>query len=234
MVVSVKGKGKSVKGKGMSHSCRIGVFVLEFAIMDDQRKTLIVTGAVVLIILALIISLIFFLTRFISSRRQSASPTPTVAPSGQTPGETASPAPGNTSAPVPNAKSYKGVGFELAYPNNWGLLTCNNSVNFEFDPEKSQDMLKVNCDRAVKPITVLVSDNLSCQGDNIKLGNNSVVRIVEGTKGAEADYRWCVINPNGVDLDITQRVSNSGRPSSSRQDFAVQIEQVISSVNFSR
>ena len=132
------------------------------------------------------------------------------------------------------AKSYKGVGFELAYPNNWGLLTCNNSVNFEFDPEKSQDMLKVNCDRAVKPITVLVSDNLSCQGDNIKLGNNSVVRIVEGTKGAEADYRWCVINPNGVDLDITQRVSNSGRPSSSRQDFAVQIEQVISSVNFSR
>lgn len=208
--------------------------MLEFAIMDDQRKTLIVTGAVVLIILALIISLVFFLTRFISSRRQAVSPTPTATTSGQTPAETASPKPGSTSAPVPNAESYRGNGFELAYPQNFGLLTCNNSAHFEFDPEKSQDMLKVNCDRAVKPITVLVSDNLSCQGDNIKLGNNNVVRKVEGTKGAEADYRWCVINPDGVDLNITHRVSNSGRPSSSKEDYASQVEQIISSVNFSR
>ena len=207
--------------------------------MDDQRKTLIVTGAVLLIILALIISLIFFLTRFISSRRQAVNPSPSVTTSEQKTSEnSASPSPesGITFQPsvVPNAKSFRGNGFELAYQNTWGLLTCNNTSNLEFDPEKSSDMLKINCDRALKPVTVLVAEKLVCQGDNIKLGNNNVVRSVEGTKGAEADYRWCVMNPNGVDLDITHRVSNSGRPSSSKQDFAAQVEQIITSVNFSR
>lgn len=205
--------------------------------MDEQRKTLIVTGAVLLIILALVISLIFFLARFISSRRQSSNvpqisstattvPSPTAQGTGQTSG--------STQTQQPNTKSFQGSGFFLKYPQNWGLLTCNNSQNFEFDPANSQDQKGVTCDRAVKPITFLATDNLICQGEGTTIGNLRVIRLVEGTKGAEASYRWCIVNPNGVDIDITHRVSNSGKPSSSKEDYAASIEQIIQTINFSR
>lgn len=205
--------------------------------MDEQRKTLIVTGAVLLIILALVISLIFFLARFISSRRQSTNNPQISSTSTQAPSPTAS---GSTNQPsssqnqLGSTKSFQGSGFSLNYPQNWGLLTCNNSQNFEFDLTNPQDQKGFTCDRAVKPITFLVLDNLSCQGDGVTIGNLRVVRSVEGTKGAEANYRWCVINPNGFDLDITHRVSNSSKPASSKEDFAPQIEQVIQTINFSR
>ena len=207
--------------------------------MDStQKRTLIITAVVGIIMLALIIGIIIALIRFIQGRQavnidNQPEATQSVAPENQNLPESSSNTnnQGGSSTGVAT-KSYQGQGFSLNYPQNWGLLTCNNSANFEFDTSNSKDQKDFSCNYAVKPVTVMVADNLNCQGESVKLGNNNVVRSSEGEKGGEIDYRWCVINPNGADLDITHRVSNSGATAHSKEDHATSVEQMISSISF--
>lgn len=199
----------------------------------DRKKTLIVTGIVLLVILALIFAAVFYLVRTIQNRQKSS-------PRTLFPETSSSPAvvPSNTSAPVNNpvptqpqtsTKTFKGATFQLNYPNNWGLLTCNNSQNFEFDPQNSNDLLRVVCDRAVKPITILVTDNLRCTGEAVTFGTHQVIRFQDGNKGGAVDYRWCVVT-SGADFDITHRANPAGGVATSREDFSTQIEQMISTL----
>lgn len=204
----------------------------------EQRKTLIITGVVILLILTVIFGTIYYLIRIIQNR--AAAPTATLFPQAtQTPSMvTPSPLLPGTAVPpqpppaqAPDTQVYNGPGFQLTYPASWGLLTCSNSRNFEFDPTNNTDQRGVLCDRALKPVTVLVTDNLTCQGESIRLGSHTVIRSTEGTKGGNIDYRWCVVTA-GVDLDITHRVSTSGGRAHSTTDFSEQIEKMISTLRF--
>lgn len=201
----------------------------------DRKKTLIVTGIVLLVILALVFAAVFYLVRTIQNRQSASQRTtfpdttslPILAPS--TTPTPAGTSPTSSSQPSSAGKTFRGATFQLTYPTNWGLLTCSNSRNFELDPYIGADQLGVACDRAVKPITVLLTDNLSCTGETVTMGPNQVVRIQEGTKGGAIDYRWCVYR-NGQDLDITHRSNPSGGVATSREDFSTQIEQMISTL----
>lgn len=128
-------------------------------------------------------------------------------------------------APV-STKVYQGGNFTINYPQKWGIVTCNNSQNFELDPYNSTDLKNYSCDRAIKPITILVSNSaLNCSGDTVKIGNSTVIK----SKTVTANWlknRWCV-NKNGVSLDITNRVAPSGT-GTGKDDFSSQIEQIIS------
>jgi hypothetical protein len=199
----------------------------------DRKKTLIVTGIVLLIILALIFAAVFYLVRTIQNRQSSSK---TLFPTGSsspaiTPSITPTPVSGAQPQPQPqtSGKVYKGSSFQLNYPVTWGVLTCNNSQNFELDPQSSADQPAVLCDRAVKPITVLVTDNLRCTGETVTMGTHQVIRSQDGNKGGAVDYRWCVVT-SGVDLDITHRANPAGGPATSKEDFSAQIEQMISTL----
>lgn len=204
----------------------------------EQRRTLVITGIVLVLIVAVVIGIIYYLIRFIQGR-QATTPSPALLPGATQPAIIISPSPFSGSTPATgaaqpaNTKVYNGPGFQLNYPSGWGLLTCRNSQNFEFEPANNANQLGVGCDRAVKPVTVLVTNNLSCQGESVRLGTRDVVRKADGTKGGAIDYRWCVITP-GVDLDITHRVDPSKTGAYSSQDYSEQIEQMISSIRFSQ
>lgn len=194
----------------------------------EQRKTLIVTGVVFVLIILIIIGTIIYLVKTVGSRNSATISLPSpegliiVSPSPQ-------PYANPSASVVPsNLKTYTGQGFSLHYPTSWGLLTCSNSHNFELDPTNSTDQLNVSCDNAVKPVTVIVGP-ASCQGEAVKLGNNQVVRS-KTQDGADVSYRWCIAgNPN---LDITHRVSPSGSRAASSVDYSSQIEQMISQIYF--
>jgi hypothetical protein len=194
----------------------------------DQRLKLIVGGAVVLLIL-ITLATFFFISRAkqievatngsldsLSTLRVTVTPTP-LAPQ---------------AAPVidtSTTKLYTGTGFSLRYPKTWGLLTCNNSANFELDPSSPTDT-NISCDRAVKPITFLVSPNLNCQGDLVNLGTHQVLKS-KTTLGGDTDYRWCVGIGTNTALDITHRVSQSGSRATSKEDYSSQIEELIKTIS---
>ena len=120
---------------------------------------------------------------------------------------------------------YKGNGFTLRYPKNWGILTCNNSDNFELDPTNPADQIGVTCERALKPITVIVGKKAQCQGDMVTLGNVKVIKSkIMDDNGT--DYRWCT--QTVPDLDITHRVSKTPSRATSKQDYSAAVEQMIS------
>lgn len=202
--------------------------------MDDRTRTLVVTTIVLLIILALIAGVIFYISRIIRTRQQGSviqtspkgtitivSPSPSSTDSVETREETPAPSPENT-------KSYKGQGFTLNYPKNWGLLTCSNSQNFELDPTNSQDQLKVNCDVAQKPITVLVGGG-NCQGQQMSKGGVTFTKSKTDTQNG-ADYAYCTKTTPA--LEITHRVSPTGSRATSKEDFSSQIEEMISKISF--
>lgn len=216
--------------------------------MDPQRRTLIVTGAVLLIILLIIFGTVFFLIRTILKPSGTPNPTPTSrvslfptasgAPGASLPGETtASPAPFNSTnqpAPASGLETFNGPVFQMQYPNSWGILTCNNSRNVELDPTSTVDQLNIACNYAQKPVTILVGQNTCVGGQIVSLGSVQVRKIVgpilTDTGGSGNQYHWCT--QTSPALDITHRVG-TGRAFSA-SDYSSQVEQVISSLKFAQ
>ncbi len=218
--------------------------------MDEQRKSLFVTAIITLLILALIIGVIIYLVRFIQGRQnankitsnnttitRSAAPNSTIFNPSEAPVASANPSIGFNYPPasaVPGLPAgdnelYSGNGFQVKYPKNWGLLTCNNSANFEFDPTSNVDQIGVVCDYAIKPITILEGGNPNCQGENVTLGNVSVIRSkVIDDNGA--DYRWCT--KTSPVLDITHRVSKTPARAASQADYSADVEKMIQNTTF--
>lgn len=203
--------------------------------MEPQKKTLIVTTIALLLVLVLVFGTIFYLVKFIQSRQKQTSTQSTF----QTSTSSAIPTFNNrestgsgninTTTNSSNFKIYNGEGFQLSYPKDWGLLTCSNSQNFEFDPANSTDQLKIACDLALKPITVLVGST-NCTGEAVTLGQVSVIRS-KTTTATSTKYRWCTkTTPN---LDITHRVSAETKRAYSKNDFSADIEKIISTIRFS-
>lgn len=192
--------------------------------MDERTKTLIVTGGVLLIILAVIFGTIFYLIQSLRGGRtgddnRNVLSTATAVP--RTGGDQVSPQPisGET-------KTHQGAGFNLTYPKQWGLLTCANSQHLELDPATSTDQLNVACDVAQKPITVLVGSS-NCQGEAVALGNIQLIKQKE-TISTGVNYKWCTnTDPK---LEISHRVSSTGSPATSQQDFSQAIEEMIKSL----
>lgn len=197
----------------------------------DQRRAIIAVAAVILLILVIIGGTIFYLARVFNSGKSTTtghvvtSSNAPAANNGNTLGTESLPSTSG-STPLPaNYQIYQGQGFQLRYPKTWGLLTCTNSNNFEFDPYTGQNQ-KVGCDFAVKPITVLVNKN-ECQGGTVtKINNIPVTKVVDRTDTG-VDYEWCTqTNPP---LDVTERVSSDGSRATSVNDYSIQVEQMIGS-----
>jgi hypothetical protein len=194
----------------------------------DNRVKVVIGGAVV--VLLLIVLAIFF---FLSNVKKSTTDEQNTLNNLPTLNETVSPTPTSALAPVTssgNTKNYTGVGFSLKYPNSWGLLTCTNSNNFEFDPASSTPT-SIACDEAVKPITVLVANNLNCQGTAATLGDLTVIKSKTTTDTNYTTYRWCVPIGGGKALDITHRVDPNVSRATSSQDYSSQIEEMIKTVS---
>lgn len=219
--------------------------------MDDSRRTFIVTGFIVVIVLAIIFIGIFYLIRAFQSktpaqntsngifpRSATSSPVPSGNPNlsrtqnNNQPTNTGS-NPTNTAQTDPNNKIFASDNFQLTYPKGWGILTCGNSQNIELDPTNGVDNKNVACNTAVKPITILVdqTDPTGCDGETVKIGNYNVVKSKVGTD-PEIDYRWCV--QSSPTLDITHRVSENGGRATSATDYSTQIEKIISNLTFAR
>lgn len=192
--------------------------------MDQKTRTIII-GGVVLLILAAVSGTIFYLSRISKVSDQTTS-TDNSLPQVQI-----SPAPSSAPRNTPGAsanglKTFVGPAFSIQYPQNWALLTCSNSQNIELDPYGGNNIQGVVCDFAVKPVTFLVANKLSCQGETVKLGNNQVVRSKTTGANGDINYRWCVPLV-GKSVDITHRVSASGSRATSKDDFSAQVEKII-------
>lgn len=230
----------------------------------DQKKSLIITAIVGVLILAIIAGTIFYLIRFITSRNQATTP-PTVFPTASgTPGlpsipvitiATPSASPVSTPSVGQNsqgqvaggtqsgtqfnmtkggistgAKSYSGNGFSLDYPQNWGLLTCQNSQNIEFDPNNSTDQQVTSCSRAIKPITLIVRDSAMCAGTVQTIGNVNVRKSVD-KDDISTHYTWCT--QTTPSLEFSTRVSSNPRSNAyTKENFSSEIEQIIATLKF--
>lgn len=193
----------------------------------DQRIKLIIGGAVVLLVLVVVAVVLFMgrvTTQDTSNEQTSLDSLPILqATPGQSRPELSSPqTPGST-------KLYQVSGISLRYPQAWGLLSCSNSIHFEFDPTNPADA-RITCDRAVKPVTVLVVQGLNCQGDLVILGGKQVLKTRTVDARGDIDYRWCVSAVETMALDITHRVSKIDAPASSSEDYSSQIEEIIKTV----
>lgn len=198
----------------------------------DQRTRSIIIGAVALVILVSIVGVIAYLgkasrgkTVTQETNSNSLSNLPVI--TATTSGESSADNPQNITNTLPSDfKAYQGSGFNLNYSKSWGLLTCNNSQNFELDPTNGVDVKNLACDYAIKPITVLVTSRATCSGDTVRLGNNDVKKTKTTDGSGDTNYRWC-LNVGGKGIDITHRVSGSGSRATSKDDFSAQIEQAI-------
>lgn len=207
----------------------------------EDRRSIIISAIIGIIVLLLIVGTIIYLIRFIFNRPQSTSvgtPTPRTVfnspvPEGSAPIVVRTPVPSATSLPgrsVPGGtKTFKGTGFEINYPQSWGILTCANSSNIEFDPTRSTDQLRVVCDFAVKPVTVIVGSTSCVAGENVNKGGVIFTKEVKQVSTG-VNYKWCTqTNPP---LEITHRVSSAGGRATSTQDFSNEIEDMISKISF--
>lgn len=211
----------------------------------SRQVIYIILGIIALIIfIALVAGLISLLFRVITSPFSTPpTPTPIIIPT-PTPLATLTPTPIPppvgvvTPTPIPigggpgiiTVKTVTGPGFAMDYPSSWGILTCANSPNFEFNPRTPVDQLGVVCTFAQEPITVLVSNNLSgCAGQNINIA--SVPVIFSTTTSANfISHQWCTLTQ--PILKISHRVSTSSFPATSPVDYSPQIEQMIASLRF--
>jgi hypothetical protein len=226
--------------KHLSYSGNNEVLVLEFQpYMETQQRSLIFTAFVGLVILAIIIGSIYYLVKFIQDRQRTASDSQAVSspiPSGQIPfasenpqdslGETG----GGTTGAQANTKTYSAGDVQMIYPNNWGLLTCSNSLNFEFDPKNPEDS-QVVCSLAQKPVTILVNDSTGCAGDLIDIGPVKVQKQMQEEEGYRT-YQWCT--QTSPRLNISHRSSTYGAPATSPEDYSKQVEEMISRLSFVR
>lgn len=217
--------------------------MIYYGTMTDNRS-LIASIIVILLILGIIGGAIYYLTqtfrgRVASTPRPSpieqAVTTPGIPLASFTPEVTNQPTPIVTPEATPQVTGvYNGEGFSLTHPKNWGLLTCNNSENFEFDPSNATPQNNVPCNFAVKPTTFLVNAQATCTGDRLNLGSYQVTKLKQtdvliGANKYDTIYRWCFV-AKGKNFDISHRISKQGFPASSRDDFATQVEQIISSI----
>lgn len=201
----------------------------------ENKKAVMVAAIIALIVSAIIVGVIIFLTSLFRGRVSgpavvTSSPVPALSssPNNSLP-STSQLAPTPQSGAASNVKIISIGDYTMNYPKSWGILKCSNSQSLELDPYDSADQLSVVCDYAVKPITILVTNNLNCPGEAIILGANRVVRSkISAADGI--DYRWCVIGPGNSYLDITHRVSSSGDRATGKGDFSAQIEQMISTI----
>lgn len=194
--------------------------------MDAKTKS-IALGVVALIILASLLGSIVYLSQ-VAKKKPAGTGTNSLS---RLPVASTTPSPTTgTNQPTQQgaAKIFAGSGFVINYPKNWGLLTCGNSQNFEFDPVNGADTKNVVCDQALKPVTVIVTGRLSCAGDTIKLGNNQVTKSKAPTSTG-VNYEWCLM-VGGKGLDITHRVSSDGSRATSKEDFSQSIEEVITNI----
>lgn len=195
----------------------------------DQRTKSIIFGAIGLLVLASVLGTVVYLGR-LTKQTAKVEGNVTNNPLSELPVSSASAAasPEGVNQPASNLKAYVGQGFSILYPANWGLLTCGNSQSIELDPLNSADNKNFACDRAVKPVTVLVGQPLNCQGETVKIGNHQVRKSKVAQEGA-TDYRWC-LSVGGKTFDITHRVSPMSSPAASKDDFSAQVEQVIGNI----
>lgn len=217
--------------------------------MEQQQRSLVFTAAVGLIILAIIIGSVYYLVKFIQGRvatsRQTTQTAQTLNPEGTSsaqltpefidsqnpnPEQDSSQMPPTPGNPPSDKKIYNGGTFQLAYPNNWGVLSCANSSNIEFDPANPNDA-KTNCDIASKPITVVVGDTKGCSDETIKIGNLDVAKS-KVNEGSYIKYQWCT--KTQPVLNITHRVSPDSERATSKEDYSNQVEQIISNLSFVR
>lgn len=201
----------------------------------DQRRALMAIGSIIILLLAVVFGVAYYSSKSARKAPAKASPSPTSGTQ-TVPQQSDSPEASGEEEITPdnsNLKTYTGVGFQFKYPANWGRLQCSNSVNLEFDPDDSIDQLGVACDRAVKPITVLVSSQpISCPGgESIKLGFNNVTKFKTTKPNGDVNFRWC-INGAGSSLDISHRYSTTGAKASSNVDYSTAVEQTISTLSF--
>lgn len=212
--------------------------------MEQQQRSLIFTVAVGLIILAIIIGSVYYLVKFIQGRVATSRQTPqtsqniaqnseaTISGDILTPGiitDPQTPSQGSVdNTPASDKKIYNAGALQIAYPNNWGALSCDNSSNVEFDPTNPSDT-RVSCNTASKPVTVLIGDVAGCEGETSKLGNIDVVKS-QVSEGSYTKYQWCT--KTTPVLNITHRVSQDGEPATSKQDYSRQVEEIISTLSF--
>lgn len=194
----------------------------------NQRSRMIIIGVVVFFVIAMVGGIMIYLGGISQSRSSSTdketnslSKLPVIT---MTPTST----PGLGASQPSNLKTFIGPFFSFNYPPNWGFLTCNNSQNLELDPLNSLDVRRVVCDRAVKPITILMVNRLNCPGETLKLGNYQVIKSKTVLESG-IFYHWCLM-VGSYGLDITHRVSPSGDRGTSREDFSSQIEQIITTI----
>lgn len=186
----------------------------------ERGRTLIVTGILILILVAIMFGVVYYLVKLFQNMR---SPSNTQNTNKQVT-TTASPSPAGT---VQDTKFYNAQGFSLYYPKNWGLLTCNNSQNFELDPQTSQDQQGVACEYALKPVTVIAGSGNCAGGQNITIGNRAVVKVKKQT-ATGTSYKWCTQSPQ---LEISHRVSSSGSRATTKTDYSAQIERMIQTLS---
>lgn len=198
--------------------------------MDQKTRTIILGGVAVLIV-AVIIGVFIYLSRNTTGRLPFSDTTSPLSRLETTSSPSVSPVPRTDETPIPanSTKILIGTGFNLNYPASWGVLTCSNSQNFEFDPDNSTDLQNIACNMAIKPITVLVASRLTCQGDKITLSSHQVIKSKTTSDSDMVSYRWCM-STGEKNLDITHRVSASGARASSKVDYSNQIEQMIQTI----
>ncbi|MBI3485612.1 hypothetical protein HY025_01560 [Candidatus Daviesbacteria bacterium] len=217
----------------------------------ENKRNLVAAAIIVILLLAVIIgTAIYLITAFkgrinlfngrsffpFSSTRSifpAASPTvlPTLKPNPSILGtNTTSNSPTNSPTPTnPQLQIYQGSNFQLSYPKNWGVLTCNNSINIELDPYNSSNQPNYPCDFAIKPVTFLVGVTGNCLSEQtIKLGESSVIKLKQNVTSG-VNYHWCVKDAS-LNFDITHRVNSTGSRATSKDDFSSQVEQIISSI----
>ena len=194
--------------------------------MNFRRLLAILIGFIILA------SIIFGVVMFVRSRF-SNNQTPVVSTTTQ---PTASAEVGQpevtspTGAPVVNGsrKVFQSGSVAFRYPSSWSVLSCTNSLNFEFNPAGGGDQ-RGQCDVARLPITVLVNTSQGCGGQSVNLGGISVMKSqIQNARGT--DYQWC-FSAGGQQYSITHRVSQSGSRATSKDDFSAQIEQIIQALN---
>jgi hypothetical protein len=181
------------------------------------------------VILLLIIIGFFIYPKLLKTLKPNATPNPFPI-SITTPTNSPTPTATVSATPASSYKTYQGDGFVLNYPSNWGLLTCANSKDFEFDPINSSDQMGVSCDYAQKPISVQIIEKPNdCPGDKISLGQTSLTKS-QTTTSKYTEYKWCTMTHPS--LIFTERVGSSPDRAVSSTNYSNQIEKVIESFSF--
>ena len=201
--------------------------------MDPEKRSLIATALVGIVVLAIIIGSIYYLIQFIRNRQN-----PTNVASNQVQASVAPAASGVVINQVQDQnqgvsgdyKTYNAGEYQITYPKTWGLLTCTNSENVEFDPTNPADQ-KIDCSIATKPITI-IKNAVACSNGTIADVGQIKVAKTKVNEGNYVRYEWCTKTVPA--LYVTHRVSPNGEQATSKEDYSKQVEDMISKLSFVR